>query len=94
MDGAMHGTAAGSADGLRERAATLERVARTIEGSRIMTLHRWMGHDVWDMPRADTCRAVVEAEVRRLGLAVADLTATAAALRTRADAIGPMGAYR
>jgi hypothetical protein len=83
-----------SAAELRERAATLDRLARTIEGTHLMTLQRWMGHDVWDMPRADSCRAVVEAEVRRLRLAIADLGATASVLRSRADAIGATGVYR
>lgn len=90
----MHGTMDGPGGDPLERAANLDRVARTIEGSRIMTLHRWMGHDVWDMPRADVCRAVVEAEVRRLGLAVAELTAAATTLRSRSGTPGPSGAHR
>ncbi|MGA1344401.1 MAG: hypothetical protein ACO35E_00320 [Ilumatobacteraceae bacterium] len=90
----MHGTTNGPGGDPLERAAALDRVARTIEESRIMTLHRWMGHDVWDMPRADACRAVVAAEVRRLGLAVAELAAVAATLRSRSGTPGPSGAHR
>lgn len=90
----MHETTNRSAAELRERAATLDRLARTIEGSRLMTLQRWMGHDVWDMPRADSCRAVVEAEVRQLRLVIADLGATASTLRSEAEALGATGTYR
>lgn len=86
MDGAMGDAMdrSGTAAQWRERADHLERLARTIEAAQVMTLHRWLGPDTWDMPRADRCRDHLDAEVRRLRRATEELRGVAATLRARA----------
>lgn len=87
MDGAMGDAMDRSATAARwrERADHLEGLARAIEASQVMTLHRWLGPDTWDMPRADRCRARLDADVRALRRAADELRTTAARLRASAD---------
>ena len=88
MDGAMGDAMDRSTTAARwrERADHLERLARAIEAAHVMTMHRWVGPDVWDSPRADRCRERLDADIRRLGRATQDLRGIAAALRSRAAA--------
>lgn len=70
---------------LRERAATLRRLARRIDGLRLLELHRDVGPDTWVGPTPQHCAHLVEVHRVRLLAAADELYASAARFERQAD---------
>jgi hypothetical protein len=69
---------------LRRRAAVLRVLAGRLEGTSLLTLHRWAGADTWTSPRADELRSDLAGDRRRLHGAADDLRDQARWLERRA----------
>ena len=75
---------------LRRRAAALRVLAGRLEGTSLLTLHRWAGADTWRSPRADELRTQLDGDRRRLYGAADDLHEQARWLERRADELDTM----
>ena len=69
---------------LRQRAATLRDLARSIERSIVMTLDELAGDQTWSTPRARLCEAMLARNLHQLHRAADDLRDTAFRMHTRA----------
>ena len=69
---------------LRQRAATLRNLARSIERSIVMTLDELAGDATWSSPRARLCEAMLARNLHQLHRAADDLRDTAFRMQARA----------
>jgi hypothetical protein len=83
--GGMRQTQHPHASLLRQRAATLRELARTVEGARVMTLEGAAFEAAWVTPRARLCETMLEHNLLQLHRAAEDLREAALRLQARAD---------
>lgn len=69
---------------LRQRAAALRDLARSIECSIVMTLDELAGDETWSSPRARLCEAMLARNLHQLHRAADDLRDTAFRMQARA----------
>ena len=69
---------------LRQRAATLRELARSIEQSLVTSLDEFGGEETWSSPRARLCEALLARNLHQLHQAVDDLRDTAFRMQARA----------